>query len=85
MSIRRPSRLNERRKPVNGARVLVLGLAYKKNTSDVRETPAREVILGLLELDQRSKEIFWMQKNDRCPVRAFGGLACPKDTRTLGE
>ena len=32
--------LNDRRKAVNGARILVLGIAYKKNTNDARETPA---------------------------------------------
>lgn len=42
--------LNDRRKAVNGARVLVLGLAYKKNTADARESPASEVIKGLVEL-----------------------------------
>ena len=42
--------LNERRKPVNGARILVLGLAYKKNTNDVRETPATAIIRGLVDL-----------------------------------
>jgi UDP-N-acetyl-D-mannosaminuronic acid dehydrogenase/UDP-N-acetyl-D-glucosamine dehydrogenase len=31
--------LNEQRKPVNGSRVLLLGLAYKRGTSDWRETP----------------------------------------------
>jgi UDP-N-acetyl-D-glucosamine dehydrogenase len=35
--------LNRRRKPINGSRVLLLGLAYKKNTSDARESPARVV------------------------------------------
>ncbi|MFE9643709.1 nucleotide sugar dehydrogenase [Streptomyces sp. NPDC006365] len=39
--IRRISRgLNERGKSVNGSRVLQLGLAYKKNTGDIRESPA---------------------------------------------
>jgi UDP-N-acetyl-D-glucosamine dehydrogenase len=42
--------LNRRGKPTNGARVLVLGLAYKKNSNDARETPATGVIDGLLEL-----------------------------------
>jgi UDP-N-acetyl-D-glucosamine dehydrogenase len=28
------------RKAVNGSRILVVGLAYKKNTGDVRESPA---------------------------------------------
>ena len=31
--------LNEQRKPVNGSRVLLLGLAYKAGTSDWRESP----------------------------------------------
>ena len=32
--------LNERGRPVRGSRVLLLGLAYKKNTGDARESPA---------------------------------------------
>jgi UDP-N-acetyl-D-glucosamine dehydrogenase len=32
--------LNARRKPTKGSRVLLLGLAYKKNVGDVRESPA---------------------------------------------
>ncbi|MEP1123834.1 MAG: nucleotide sugar dehydrogenase [Ilumatobacter sp.] len=32
--------LNERRKSVNGSRVLLLGLAYKRSTSDWRESPS---------------------------------------------
>jgi len=42
--------LNRRRKAVNGSRVLVLGIAYKKNTNDARETPADPIVRGLLEL-----------------------------------
>ncbi|HEX6201327.1 MAG TPA: nucleotide sugar dehydrogenase, partial [Thermoanaerobaculia bacterium] len=45
--------LNERGKPVRGSRVLVLGLAYKKNVDDPRESPAFEVIDHLLELGAR--------------------------------
>ena len=33
------SLLNDQRKPVNGSRVLLLGLAYKAGTSDWRESP----------------------------------------------
>ena len=33
-------RSTSRRKPVNGARILLLGLAYKQNTGDARESPA---------------------------------------------
>jgi UDP-N-acetyl-D-glucosamine dehydrogenase len=35
--------LNERQRSVKGSRVLLLGLAYKKNTGDARETPAARV------------------------------------------
>ena len=40
--------LNDATKPFRGARVLVLGLAYKKNVDDDRESPAYE-LLHLLE------------------------------------
>ncbi len=36
--------LNEDRKAVNGSKVLVLGVAYKKNIDDMRESPALSVI-----------------------------------------
>ncbi len=36
--------LNDRRKAVNGSRVLVIGVAYKKDIDDVRESPALDVI-----------------------------------------
>lgn len=36
--------LNRERKPVNGSRILILGAAYKKNISDVRESPSLDII-----------------------------------------
>jgi UDP-N-acetyl-D-glucosamine dehydrogenase len=36
--------LNEDRLPVNGARILILGVAYKPDVSDVRESPAFDII-----------------------------------------
>ncbi|MBC6456845.1 nucleotide sugar dehydrogenase [Actinomadura sp. HBU206391] len=42
--------LNARLKPVNGSRVLLLGLAYKKNTGDLRESPALAVVEALRKL-----------------------------------
>ena len=39
--------LNARGKPVNGARILLLGMAYKRDVDDVRESPGF-VILDLL-------------------------------------
>jgi len=40
--------LNDRRKAVKGSRILVLGIAYKKNVDDMRESPA-VVIMELLQ------------------------------------
>jgi UDP-N-acetyl-D-glucosamine dehydrogenase len=42
--------LNAVRKPVNGSSILVLGVAYKRDIDDVRESPALDVI-RLLEED----------------------------------
>jgi UDP-N-acetyl-D-glucosamine dehydrogenase len=39
--------LNRRKLAVNGARILLLGLAYKPNTSDLRESPAVTVMQRL--------------------------------------
>ncbi|RJP18055.1 MAG: nucleotide sugar dehydrogenase [Deltaproteobacteria bacterium] len=36
--------LNRIKKPVNGSKVLMLGVAYKKNISDVRESPALDIL-----------------------------------------
>lgn len=42
--------LNEHRLAVNGSRILLVGLAYKKNSSDLREAPALDVARHLLDL-----------------------------------
>src|ERR1700687_5088339 len=41
--------LNASRKAVNGARVLILGVAYKRDIDDVRESPALDVMKLLRE------------------------------------
>ena len=41
--------LNDLGKPMRGSKVLVIGLAYKPNVDDVRETPAAEIIKLLFE------------------------------------
>jgi UDP-N-acetyl-D-glucosamine dehydrogenase len=41
--------LNSRRKPVNGSRILVIGVAYKADVNDMRESPALKVIDLLVE------------------------------------
>jgi UDP-N-acetyl-D-glucosamine dehydrogenase len=41
--------LNDKRRAINGSRILVLGVAYKANVADVRESPALDIIELLLE------------------------------------
>jgi UDP-N-acetyl-D-glucosamine dehydrogenase len=36
--------LNEQRKPINGSRIAVLGIAYKKDVDDPRESPSFELL-----------------------------------------
>jgi len=38
------SALNQRKKSLNGAKVLILGVAYKKDIEDLRESPALTII-----------------------------------------
>jgi UDP-N-acetyl-D-glucosamine dehydrogenase len=49
---------NERGRPVRGGRILLLGLAYKKNTGDARESPAVRVaqLLGAMGADLRAAD-----------------------------
>jgi UDP-N-acetyl-D-glucosamine dehydrogenase len=42
--------LNGRKKAVKGAKILIAGIAYKPDVSDVRESPAFDVIEGLVRL-----------------------------------
>ena len=41
--------LNERGKPLKGSKILLLGMAYKKNVEDMRESPSLEVLRILRE------------------------------------
>jgi UDP-N-acetyl-D-glucosamine dehydrogenase len=42
--------LNKRKKSVNGSKVLVLGIAYKKNVDDMRESPSVHIMEKLRDL-----------------------------------
>ncbi|MFF4775332.1 nucleotide sugar dehydrogenase [Microtetraspora fusca] len=64
--------LNRARKPVNGSRVLLLGVTYKPDIADERETPAVPVAEALLDLgaeivfcDPYVKE--WTVKGNQVP------------------
>ena len=48
--------LNEQKKPLNGSKILLLGLAYKKDIDDYRESPVLP-ILNLLDKSQADWEI----------------------------
>jgi UDP-N-acetyl-D-glucosamine dehydrogenase len=60
--------LNEARKPVKGSRVLVLGVSYKKDIDDLRESPALE-ILRLLQ--EKGAQVSY--HDPYCPVIADDG------------
>jgi UDP-N-acetyl-D-glucosamine dehydrogenase len=45
--------LNDRSKSIKGSRILVLGVAYKKNVDDLRESPALELMRLLAEKGAR--------------------------------
>jgi UDP-N-acetyl-D-glucosamine dehydrogenase len=49
--------LNNSGKSVKGSKILCYGLAYKADTSDLRESPAYEVVLELLRLGAEIKVI----------------------------
>jgi UDP-N-acetyl-D-glucosamine dehydrogenase len=49
--------LNDVKKPVNGSRILVYGVAYKANVSDLRESPA---LIILHELNKLGAELAYM-------------------------
>ncbi|MSR18971.1 MAG: nucleotide sugar dehydrogenase [Phycisphaerales bacterium] len=46
---RTQSALNDDKRSINGAHILVLGVAYKKNIDDIRESPSAEIVELLLE------------------------------------
>jgi UDP-N-acetyl-D-glucosamine dehydrogenase len=58
--------LNARRKPLNGSRVLLLGLAYKRNTGDARESPSIRVASRLLAMgaDVRAVDPYVSERTD---------------------
>jgi UDP-N-acetyl-D-glucosamine dehydrogenase len=79
--------LNVQKKPVNGSRVLVAGIAYKRDIDDMRESPALDV-MGLLH--QRGAEVSYADPHvPVLPGRAWLGghdlEAVPLTTATLSR
>jgi len=62
--------LNRRRQAVNGSRILLLGLAYKRNTGDARESPALAVAdrLTLLGAQVRAADPHVVEGSCACPA-----------------
>jgi UDP-N-acetyl-D-glucosamine dehydrogenase len=60
--------LNERGQPLKGARVLLLGLAYKANTADARESPALAVAELLLGAGAALAAVDPYVEDDRVPA-----------------
>lgn len=75
--------LNERGKPVKGSRILVLGVAYKADIDDLRESPALDVI-GLL-VDDGAKVAFHDPLVPTFELRERTWRSAPLDAATLRE
>ncbi len=62
--------LNEHRRCLNGARILVLGVAYKRGVGDTRESPALEIIKQL-----RAKGVDVVYSDPYVPSVVVDGVA----------
>jgi UDP-N-acetyl-D-glucosamine dehydrogenase len=65
--------LNSRRKPLNGSRVLLVGVAYKADVDDVRESPALRII-DLLR-DEGAEVAYHDPRVARLASRGMGSVA----------
>lgn len=67
--------LNERRKAMKGSRVLVIGVAYKKNIGDLRESPALDIIHLLqvkgAEVSFHDPHVATIQDDGHTPIRGL--------------
>ena len=77
--------LNDRFKPLKGSKVLVLGMAYKKDIDDLRESPS----LTIIELlRQRGADVSYQRSVlplcwARAPLRPEHGLCFPRRSAAL--
>jgi len=60
--------LNRRRRSVNGSKIIILGVAYKKDSSDIRESPALDVMELLF---RKGGEVFY--HDPHIPEVSFDG------------
>ena len=71
--------LNNKRRAVNGSRILLLGLAYKRNSSDARESPALVVAASLVALGAE------VAVADPHVVEGVGGLSLRRVEASVAE
>jgi UDP-N-acetyl-D-glucosamine dehydrogenase len=65
--------LNSQRKPLNGSHVLVVGVAYKRDIDDIRESPSLDV---MRELEQKGVRVSYTDPYvPALAARAWGGRA----------
>jgi UDP-N-acetyl-D-glucosamine dehydrogenase len=61
--------LNDRERSVKGARILALGMAYKANVGDTRDSPALEIVDALMQKGARVD-----YHDPRVPTVSIGGV-----------
>ena len=64
--------LNAQRKALNGSRVLVVGVAYKRDIDDIRESPSLDV-MGAAAPEGRARARTPIRSCRRCAARAWHG------------
>jgi len=70
--------LNQIDKPLKGSKMLILGIAYKRNVSDIRESPALDII-GLL--DKKGAKVSYSDPY----VSSFAYLEHQRESQFLNE
>ena len=65
--------LNRNAQPLNGARVLLLGVTYKRDIADQRESPARPIARKLRAPRRRGR----LSRSRTCPTGRWTGRRCP--------
>ena len=68
--------LNREKKPVRDSRILILGVAYKRNVADIRESPA----LTVFELlNQKGAQVTYHDPH----IPSFVHEGCPRQSEPL--
>jgi len=67
--------LNEAGKVIKGSKVLIMGLAYKENVADIRESPARGIVEG---------DFFHKKSSKNCPPGGVAVFECGASAKMDG-